>query len=62
MPELKAWGDRVNVIGTALDQTVVPMVDGVVSKAGSIKKELDDLTTKLNAFAADGIFCPTLTQ
>ncbi len=52
VPELKALGERVNVIGTALDQTVVPTVDNVVVKADATKDELDALTAKLNEFPA----------
>ncbi len=52
VPELRALSERVNVIGTALDQTVVPTVDNVVAKADSTKAELDVLTTQLNGFPA----------
>ena len=52
VPELRALGERVNSIGTAMDQTLISEVDAAVNKVNQTEAALQQLTAQLNAFPA----------
>ncbi len=52
VPQLRQLSDRVNSIGTAMDQALIPEVDAVVLQANTTQNALQDLTTQLTAFPA----------
>ena len=52
VPELRALSDRVNAIGTGIDQTIRPELDSNTTRSTTTETALQDLTTKLNAFPA----------
>ncbi len=52
VPELRALGERVNAIGAAMDQSMIPELDAAVNQINRTEAALQVLTTQLNAFPA----------
>ncbi len=50
VPELRALSDRVNAIGTGIDQNLRPELDNTTTKSNTTETALQDLTAKLNEF------------
>ena len=52
VPQLRQLSERVNSIGTAMDQALIPEIDAVDLQANTTQNALQDLTAQLNAFPA----------